>query len=336
MKRPAGVTISAVLVFIGAGLTLLCAGFMLLGFAVMPADNMPAFTRDAGFIMSIFMLGFAAWGIATGINLLHLREWARISMIVFSGLLLVMAVPGLLMMLVMPLPTPPVPAVPNGEAIPPLEHLMTAVRIGMAVFYALLALLGGWWIYFFNTRPIKEHFRGAGLGTTASTWAPTALAPTDVPGAPKRPVSITIIAYLALVGACMFPVLNILHLPLTFLGFFFTGGKAALIVSGYMSVQLVMAYGLLKLEKWGRGLAIYYFNFAIFNSIISVILPGSQARYEEATAAMQSSMGLPPTPFQFPIWFSLVFSLPMIAIQLWFVVTRKQAFEGPHNPLASR
>jgi hypothetical protein len=336
MKRPAGVTISAVLVFIGAGLTLLCAGFMLLGFAVMPADNMPAFTRDAGFIMSIFMLGFAAWGIATGINLLHLREWARISMIVFSGLLLVMAVPGLLMMLVMPLPTPPVPAVPNGEAIPPLEHLMTAVRIGMAVFYALLALLGGWWIYFFNTRPIKEHFRGAGLGTTASTWAPTALAPTDVPGAPKRPVSITIIAYLALVGACMFPVLNILHLPLTFLGFFFTGGKAALIVSGYMSVQLVMAYGLLKLEKWGRSLAIYYFNFAIFNSIISVILPGAQARYEEATTAMQTSMGLPPTPFQFPIWFSLVFSLPMIAIQLWFVVTRRQAFEGPHNPLASR
>jgi hypothetical protein len=334
MKRPAGVTISAVIVFIGAGLTLLSAGLMLLSFAVMPADNMPAFTRDAGFIMSIFMLGFAAWGIATGINLLHVREWARISMIVFSGLLLVMAVPGLLMMLVMPLPTPPVPAGPNGEAIPPLEHLMTAVRIGMAVFYALLALLGGWWVYFFNTRPIKDQFRGS--ATTASTWAPGALAPTEVLGAPKRPVSITIIAYLALVGACMFPILNILHLPLTFLGFFFTGGKAALIISGYMSVQLLMAYGLLKLEKWGRSLAIYYFNFAIFNSIISVILPGAQARYEEATAAMQNSMGLPPTPFQFPIWFSLLFSLPMIAIQLWFVVTRKQAFEGPHNPLASR
>jgi uncharacterized membrane protein YvlD (DUF360 family) len=334
MKRPAGITISAVIVFIGSGLTLLAAAFMVLGFAVTPADNMPAFTRGAGLITSIFMLGFAAWGIATGVNLLHLREWARISMIVFSGLLLVMAVPGLLMMLVMPLPTPPVPAVPNGEAIPQLEHLMTAVRIFMAVLYALLALLGGWWVYFFNSRPVKEHFRGS--ATTASTWAPTTLAPTALPGAPKRPVSITIIAYLALVGACMFPILNILHLPLTFLGFFFTGGKAALIISGYMSVQLLMAYGLLKLEKWGRSLAIYYFNFAIFNSIISVVLPGAQARYEEATAAMQSSMGLPPSPLQFPIWFSLVFSLPMIAIQLWFVVTRKQAFEGPHSSLASR
>ena len=335
MKRPAGITISAVVVFIGSGLALLSGALMILGFAMMPvSDSTPAFTRGAGLFTAVLMLGLAAWGIVTGISLLHQREWSRISMIVFSGLLLVMGVPGLLMMLVMPLPAPPTPAMPPGAALPPMEHLMTAVRVGMAIFYAVLGLLGGCWLYFFNTRPIKEHFRSP--GTTASSWGPAALAPTELPGAPKRPVSITIIAYLALIGACMFPILNILHLPLTFLGFFFSGGKATLIISGYMCVQLLMAYGLLKLEKWGRSLAIYYFNFAIFNSIISVILPGAQARYEEATAAMQTSMGLPPTPFQFPIWFSLVFSLPMIAIQLWFVVTRRQAFEGPHNPLASR
>ena len=274
MKRSAGITISAVLVFIGSGLTPLSAALMLLGFAVMPADNMPAVTRGAGLVMSLFMVGLAGWGIATGVNLLHLREWARISMIVFSGLLLVMAVPGLIMMIVMPLPTPPVPAVPNGEPIPPLEHLMTAVRIGMAVSMRagpIRGLAG----YFFNSRPIKEQFRN--LAAPAPAWMPAVPAPTELPGAPKRPVSITIIAFLALVGACMFPILNILHMPLTFLGFFFTGGKAALIVVGCMSVQLLMAYGLLKLEKWGRSLAIYYFNFAIFNSIISVILRRSSA-----------------------------------------------------------
>jgi hypothetical protein len=335
MKRPAGVTLSAVLVFIGSGLSLLFGVLMIFVFAVMPgADSTPAFTRDAGLITSVFMLGFAAWGIATGINLLHLREWARISMIVFSGLLLVMAVPGLLMMLVIPLPVPPVPAVPSGQAMPSMEHLMTAVRVVMAVFYALLALLGGWWLYFFNSRPIREQFRGA--GAAASTWAPDALVPTALPGSPKRPVSITIIAYLALLGACMVPFLRVFNMPVTFLGFYFTGAQASLIVIGYMSVQFLMGYGLLKLEKWGRGLAIYYFNFAIFNSIISVILPGAQARYLEATAAMQSSVGLPPSQFQIPIWFSLVFSLPAIIIQLWFVVTRKQAFEGPRNSLASR
>ncbi len=256
-------------------------------------------------------------------------------MIVFSGLLLVMAVPGLLMMLVMPLPNPPVPAaVPPGEAIPPMAHLMTVVRFVMAGLYALLALLGGWWIYFFNSRPIRESFRSP--DSAASAGAPAVFAPTALSASPKRPVSITIIAYLALVGACMFPILRVLNLPLTFLGFFYTGWKASLIVIGYMTVQFLMAYGLLKLEMWGRSLAIYYFNFAIFNAIISVILPGAQARYEEAMTSMQNAMGLPPSQFQLPIWFSLVFTLPMIAIQLWFVVTRKQAFEHPHNPLASR
>jgi hypothetical protein len=335
MRRPAGVTIAAVVVFIGSGLKLLLGTLMILVFAVIPAtDSTPAFTRAAGLIIAIFMLGLAGWGIATGMNLLQLREWARISMIVFSGLLLVIAVPGLLMMLVMPLPTPPLSAVPPGESTLGLEHLMTAVRIGVAVFYALLALLGGWWIYFFNSRPIRELFRNS--ATPASDASPAAFGPTEMPGAPKRPVSITIIAYLALVGACMFPILNILHLPLTFLGFFFTGGKASLIVIGYMSVQLLMAYGLLRLEKWGRSLAIYYFNFAIFNSIISVILPGAQARYEAATTAMRNSLGLPPSPFRFPLWISLIFSLPMIGIQLWFVVTRKPAFEGLHGSAPSR
>jgi len=336
MKRPAGVTISAVIVFIGSGLTLLSGALMILGFAVMPAtESTPAFTRYAGLVMSVFMLGLASWGIGTGINLLQLREWARISMIVFSGLLLVMAVPGLLMMLVMPLPNPPVPAaIPPGGDIPPMAHLMTVVRFAMAGLYALLALLGGWWIYFFNSRPVREQFRSP--ASPASAGAPVGFAPTASSDSPKRPVSITIIAYLTLVGACMFPILRVLNLPLTFLGFFYTGWKASLIVIGYMTVQFLMAYGLLKLEMWGRSLAIYYFNFAIFNAIISVILPGAQARYEEAMAAMQNAMGLPPSQFQLPIWFSLVFTLPMIAIQLWFVVSRKQAFEHPRSPLASR
>src|ERR1700678_1432915 len=156
MRRPAAVTMTAVAVFIGSGLALLSGALMISACAVLPvAESTPAFTRGAGLIMSIFMLGLAACGIATGISLLEVREWARISVIVFSGLLLVMAVPGLLMMLVMPLPIPPASAIPPGDSTIPLEHLMTAVRVGMAIFYGLLALLGGWWLYFFNTLAIS-------------------------------------------------------------------------------------------------------------------------------------------------------------------------------------
>jgi hypothetical protein len=246
----------------------------------------------------------------------------------FSGLLLVISMPGIVMMLLVPFPTPPDVADP---AL--MQRVMAATRIGMVVVYGLLAALGGWWLYFFNSRAVKDQFGspGATEPISSAAWAPAPLASAS----PKRPISITIIAYISLIGACVLPIIQVMHAPMMFLGFVFTGWKASLIVMGFMTVQLLMAYGLLQLEPWGRSLAIYYFNFAIFNSIISVILPGAQARFDEAMALMQGTTGLPAAPVKFPIWSGLMFGLPMIAIQLWFVVTRKQAFERPHGSSAA-
>jgi hypothetical protein len=328
MKRSVGVTVSGVIVLLGCGVTLVSSAFMALGLAEIASRGAtPQFSRSAGVFLVLFMVAFAIWGIATGINLFHLREWARISMLVFSGVLLVISLPGIVMMLLVPFPAPPDVADPQL-----MQRVMAATRIGMIVVYGLLAALGGWWLYWFNSRAVKDQFRskGAPEQISSAVWVPTAAS-----ASPKRPISITIIAYLSLVGACLFPIFQVLHLPMMFLGFVFTGWKASLIVMGFMTVQLLMAYGLLQLEPWGRSLAIYYFNFAIFNSIISVILPGAQARFDEATALLQGTMGLPASPVKFPIWSGLLFGLPIIAIQLWFVVTRKRAFERPHGSSAA-
>ncbi|MFZ3217312.1 MAG: hypothetical protein WA192_14740 [Candidatus Acidiferrales bacterium] len=337
MKRSAGVTISAVLVFVGSGLTLLWSALLVLAFTVVPAAGLPpGGVRAFGLLGVVFLLAFAAWGIATGFSLLSLREWARISMLLFCGILLLIAVPGFLMSVLLPLPVSGMPNMPAGAPDPVLMHrIVGALRVVMAVLYALLIVLGAWWVYFFSSRPVKEQFRGAATPARAANWAPAVLAPMSTSTSRKRPVSITIIAYLTLVGACSFPILQLLHMPVAFLGFFYTGWKSSLIVTGYMAVQLAMAYGLLKLEPWGRGLAIYYFNFAIFNAIISVILPGAQVRYDQTTAAMEQALNLPSSPMRFPLWFGLLFNLPLIAIQLWFVVTRKPAFEGPRRPSGS-
>jgi hypothetical protein len=330
MKRPVGVTISAVIVLVGCGVTFVSCAFMALGLAEMASRGArPQFSKAAGVFLVLFMLALAIWGIATGIHLLHLREWARISVLVFSGLLLVISLPGIVMMLLVPFPTPP------GVADPVLmQRVMAATRVGMIVVYGLLAALGGWWLYFFNSRAVKDQFGNARTPEAASpaAWAPAAVGSPS----PKRPISITIIAYISLIGACVLPVVQVMHVPMMFLGFVFTGWKASLIIMGFMTVQLLMAYGLLQLEPWGRSLAIYYFNFAIFNSIISVILPGAQSRFDEATALIQGTTGLPASPVKFPIWSGLILGLPIIAIQLWFVVTRKQAFERPHGSSAAQ
>lgn len=333
MKRSAGVTISAVAVLLGCGIALIPTAFMALGLAEMAANNAaPQVPKSFGAILIFMMLAMAVWGIATGINLLHLREWSRISMLAFSGLLLVTSVPGILMMLFMPFP-----AAPNVPDPALTQRVVAAMRVGMVVFYALLTVLGAWWLYFFTRPGVKEQFRGPGASaqTSSPVWGVPAAA--AVSALPKRPISITIIAYISLLGACVLPLVQLMHVPMMFMGIFYTGWKASLIIMGFMSVQLMMAYGLLKLEPWGRSLAIYYFNFGIFNSIISVVLPGAQGRFDQAEALMQGTMGLPASPSlaKFPIWTGLIFSLPLIAIQLWFVVKHKQAFERPRGSSAS-
>jgi hypothetical protein len=80
----------------------------------------PGFRYAAIFVVLAAVL-FAVWGIASGIGLLEGREWARISMIVFSVLLLAIAVPGLLIFLFAKLSAPASP--------PGMEMTERAVRI---------------------------------------------------------------------------------------------------------------------------------------------------------------------------------------------------------------
>jgi hypothetical protein len=326
VKRSAGITISAVLAFIGSGVTLLSAALMAFSLTVaIPNGNLP---RGFGYIVTFMALAavlFAAWGIASGVGLLNVREWSRISIMVFAALLLAISVPGLLMIFFLKLPIPP-----NSGDPETAQRIMWFARIFSSALYGLLAILAGAWLYYFNLRKVKDQFASRG---TAESGFELQSATRVGPYSGGRPLSITIIAGLLMMGALSLPLFIVFHFPIMFLGYFFTGQQAFLIISAYAMAQAGLAFGLWELKPWGRSLAIYYFNFAIFNSIISSILPGAEARYETAVASMQASMNLPPTPAQihFPLWIALFFSLPFIGIQLWFLIASKPAFEPSRN-----
>jgi len=90
MQRPTGVTILAVLAFIGAGLSVLVAIGAFLGGAVMSSMMAnPRFGMLAGVgavIVGVFLLGIAVMDVVIGFGLWKLQNWARILTIVLSVL----------------------------------------------------------------------------------------------------------------------------------------------------------------------------------------------------------------------------------------------------------
>src|SRR5271155_2866959 len=154
MPRSAGVTISAVVVIIGSALTLLGGAIVILGAIVLSktgqAASISATIADVEIIEAVMFLGFGGWGLASGIGLIGLKSWARISLLVFAGILVLVSLPAVAIM--------PFISLPNTNAADLPANFMSIVRVGIVLFYAAFAALGGFWLYFFNKRSVTAQF----------------------------------------------------------------------------------------------------------------------------------------------------------------------------------
>ena len=323
MNRSVGVTVSAVVVLFGSGLTLLAGVMMLFASSSdLPIpENQVHFLKYFMVFLALVLFAAAAWGIASGTGLMRLREWSRISMLVFSALLLFVCIPGLLMFLFMPFPPPG--TAPSPELT---KEMLGATRIFMVVLYGILAALGGWWIYFFNKRSTKDQFLKVRIPGLEGMPGAEVISPY------ARPLSITLIAWWLLISGFIGVLGLSVNPPVFFLGYFFKGSYASMLMLALALVQSLIGFGLLKLRPWGRTLAIYYFQFLIFNSLTMVLIPGTQARFEQAMSEMlsdmQGTLGTPPSPMHVPIWFGVIFAVPLLSLLLWIVVSRKDVFQA--------
>ncbi|HZI58863.1 MAG TPA: hypothetical protein VFF39_18920, partial [Verrucomicrobiae bacterium] len=90
MARPGGVTVIAVLCFLGGGLLLLGGIGMMAGGGILAglmnqqgqANPMAGIIASVGAALGVFCLIFAVIEILLGVGLLKLKEWARITTVV--------------------------------------------------------------------------------------------------------------------------------------------------------------------------------------------------------------------------------------------------------------
>lgn len=337
MRRSIGVTISAVVVIAGSAFTILCGALALAGSALIskssPPPNLPVSLGSVLIVEAILIFAFGAWGLASGIGLLYLKQWARISLLVFAGFLVCISLPAMAMMAVISLPNSHDPNLPS--------NFMTVMRIGMELFYAMFAALGGFWLYFFNKRSAKAQFQTMQPvpETAAGDSFLGAAVPAPITSERVRPLSITIIGWFLLISSALAPLFLLLnHLflpgiqfPFYFLGFFFLGRGAYAVLIVWMAAQMVAAVGLLKLKKWGLFVTIGLQCLTVANLALLAGIPGHRARFQQIMEAMMASMNarMPqPAPFDFPAWGGLAMSLPIVLVVLYFLITRRAAFSS--------
>ena len=104
MERPTGVTILAVLYFIGAAILAICGllfivgGSMLSGLAQSGGPGSALFAAG-GAVVGAFFLVLALLELAIGIGFIKLQNWARVVAIVFTGIAVLFGALGMFSML---------------------------------------------------------------------------------------------------------------------------------------------------------------------------------------------------------------------------------------------
>ena len=257
-------------------------------------------------------------------------------MLVFAVILLVISLPAALVMAFIQLPNS------GASNLPP--NFVATMRVGMTLFYGMVAALGGIWLYLFNKRSVKAQFRVPGGLADLAVEAQGAESG-DV--SRPRPISIAIIGWFLLASSALAPIFLLgwhamfpgVPLPLFFLGIFFSGRSATIVIMIWMAAQIVAAVGLLKLKNWGRLATIGLQCLAIVNGLLLLGSPNNRARFQQIMDSMTTSMNArkpQPVPFVFPTWMNIAISLPIIFVILWFLVTRKQAFTSTAEDVAGR
>lgn len=339
MKRSAGVTVIAVLSLIGSVLTLLIGILVLAAMAFVPPPAAKEYSASPVALKVIFVCAAlayilpAVWGIITSIGLFRLVNWARMSIIVFSVLLVLVSGFSVLAALLMPTLSPSSGASPGS---------LRAVQAVMGVFWLALLGMGVWWLVFFTRPRVRQEFLPEGWpGSRPTPEILTATAPESSPmamtvRAPERPVSLTVIAWFLLIGCVFMPLNLFLRFPAVLLTKLVTGWSAALYYVILTVVSLYVGIGLLRFKPYARETGIAYFLFLVINTASFYFVPGGRGRMRALLDAQSGifpwmRFGQPQPQLQSDLMvraalFGGTIGLIFMAVPLYFLITRKEAF----------
>jgi hypothetical protein len=231
------------------------------------APVIPSVVKSITTVSMLIFLGIAVFGVFTGIGMMRLRNWERISILVFSGLIVLFG--GIALLLLMAIPFP---ANPTGPPVDP-----RAVKAIVLLVYGIPVLIGIGWLVLFNLKGTRAQFAGTPSETSAG-----------ISVAPACPLPVHIIAVFFLFSLLWVLVLPFLQMPFPaiFFGHPFYGatGKALFMLFGVLLGG--GAIGLLKLKKWSYPLVLGIQGLGLFSGAATMFSPTFPRLMQEMLSQM--------------------------------------------------
>lgn len=164
-----------------------------------------------------------------------------------------------------------------------------------SLFYASIALIGLWWVVYFNLKHVREAFG------RARTQAPGALV--DGAALPVQSeygswrIVVIVLAVFMLLGGVDLLGMGVLHLPLYFFGFILTGKSALSVALLMAAIAVFIGIGLLRRNQAAYWAAIGWQVYGIL-MMAFLLLPSARLRLVAYQAEINQRFALPgiPTP----------------------------------------
>jgi hypothetical protein len=233
------------------------------------APPVPGWIAGVQWGMCALLVLFAAWSVATTIGVYRLRRWARVSILVIGGWMAFFGGISLLMFAAMMFV--PLPGVDNSQA-PNVQAVMRVMFALFAVFYAVVTGVGVWWLVYFNRRKVRALFAGE-AGELVE---------------PQRPLPISVIAVMCMIGAVSCLGLMLTHWPGMFMGLILRGWEKNAVYLAFAVVAGASGVGLWMLKEWARRLQLAYLAVGAVNMAVMMLSPGVWSRYQAEIHAIMN------------------------------------------------
>jgi hypothetical protein len=254
--RTGKITAVAVLALIGGGLALL------FGWLVLAAPK-------TSWRISGALLLFGIWGVATGLGVLRLKRWARLSVFIFAGLssYLIFTFWPLVILL-------------HFHTRPGGPELGVGAKVIILLLLAIVLLAGLWIGYALAAKNSRDSF---GISS------------------PAEPFRIAVIGWYLVISG-IFQAAELVRFrnpPRMFFGFVFTGWSATGAILFFAAVHLFIGIGLFLRKEKIRRLAIYYCIFQLCDIAVFYLRPDRDATVRNYFHARVLYIGASATPLSF-------------------------------------